>query len=70
MIDIRIKISAAESYANMNHAKTAERLGVSAQSYGKRLKTGKFTLAELENIAAAIGCKFEASFVFPDGTRI
>lgn len=70
-MDIPMKIKLAETYAKVSEAELARRFGAkSQQAFVQRMKTGKFTSAELEKIADALGAKFEYSFVFPDGTRI
>ncbi|MDO4549436.1 MAG: XRE family transcriptional regulator [Clostridia bacterium] len=69
-MDIPTKIKLSEAYAKISEAELARRLGKTSQSFGQRLKTGKFTSSELETIADALGAKFECNFVFPDGTKI
>lgn len=70
-MDIPMKIKLAETYAGVSEAELARRFGCkSQQAFIQRMKTGKFTSAELEQIADALGATFEYSFVFSDGTRI
>lgn len=69
-MDISMKIKMAETYAQVKEAELARRLGTSSQALGQRVKTGKFTAAELDAIAAALGCEFICKFRFPDGTEI
>lgn len=69
-MDIPTKIRLAETYAKVSEAELARRLGTTSQAFGQRMKTGKFTSAELETIAEALGAKFNYSFSFPDGTKI
>lgn len=69
-MDIPTKIRLAETYSRISEAELARRLGTSSQNLGQRLKVGKFTSDELDAIATAMGAKFEAAFVFPDGTKI
>ena len=69
-MDITAKIKMAESYANVREAELARRLGKSSQAFGQRVRTGKFTYAELEAIAAALGAEFICKFRFPDGTEV
>lgn len=45
-------------------------MGMSQQSISNRLKTGKFTKEELEQMADALGCEYVSYFKFPDGTKI
>ena len=69
-MDIATKIKLAETYAKISEAELARRIGTSSQNMGQRLRVGKFSSDELNQIAEALGATFEAAFVFPDGTRI
>lgn len=69
-ITLQQKITIARDIANITQAQLAERLGMSPQSLSKRLKTGKFTDKELENIARVLGCEYRSGFYFPDGLEI
>ena len=69
-MDIPTKIKMAEAYAKMSESDLARRLGKTPQSFGQRMKTGKFSSGDLEDIAAALGATVKVSFVFPDGTEI
>ena len=54
----------------MSEAEIARKLGKSSQAFGQRIKTGKFTSSELEQIAEAMGAKFVCYFEFPDGEKV
>lgn len=69
-MDIPTKIKMAEAYAKMSESDLARRLGKTPQSFGQRMKTGKFSSSDLEDIAAALGATVKVYFVFPDGTEI
>ena len=69
-MDIPTKIKMAETYAKVSEAELARRIGTTPQAFGQRIKTGKFTSADLDSIAAALGAEFRCSFKFPDGTEI
>ena len=69
-MDISTKIKLATTYAKITEAELARRLDTSSQAFGQRIKTGKFTSAELEKIAAALGANYHFGFTFPDGTEI
>lgn len=69
-MDIPTKIKMAETYAGIKEAELARRLGTSSQALGQRVKTGKFTSADLDQIAAALGAEFVCYFKFPDGTQV
>ena len=69
-MDISTKIKLAETYANISETELSRRIGTTSQAFGQRLKTGKFSSADLEKIAQALGAEFVCKFVFPDGTEI
>lgn len=69
-MDIPTKIKLAEAFAKTSESELARKLGTSPQALGQRMKTGKFTSAELDKIAAALGAEFVCCFRFPDGVEI
>lgn len=69
-MDISTKIKLAETYAKMSETELARKLGTSPQALGQRIKTGRFSSADLDKIAAALGAEFVCHFKFPDGTEI
>lgn len=69
-MDISTKIKLAETYAKMSEAELARRIGTTSQALGQRIKTGKFSSADLDAIADALGAEFVCYFKFPDGTEI
>lgn len=69
-MNISDRIRMAETYAKISEAQLSERLGTSPQAFGQRIKTGKFSSDDLEQIAAALGAKYVCYFEFPDGERI
>ena len=69
-MDIPMKIRLAETYARISEAELARRMGTTSQALGQRIKTGKFSSADLDRIAAALGADFVCAFRFPDGTEI
>ena len=69
-MDIPKKIKMAESYAGISEAELARRLDTSSQAFGQRMKTGKFSTADLNKIADALGATLVCKFIFPDGTEI
>ena len=58
------------AYAGITNAELARRLGWSPQLLNKRLNTGKFSVDEWEQIAAALGAKARIGFSFPDGREV
>ena len=69
-MDIPTKIRLAETYAKMSESELARKIGTTPQALGQRIKTGKFSSADLDNITTALGAEFICSFKFPDGTEI
>ena len=69
-MDIKKKIKMAESYAGISEAELARRLGTTSQAFGQRMKTGRFSSADLEKIAEALGAEFHCCFKFKDGEAI
>ena len=51
-------------------AELARRLNISPQSLSGKIKRDSFTINDLENIADAVGVKFECNFVLDNGDRI
>ena len=72
MIDITLqqKIKVACDTAGMSLTELGAKMGMSQASISKRVKTGKFTQEELQEMAAFMGCKYESKFMFPDGNEI
>lgn len=64
------KVKAACDVAGISVTELGKRMGMSQQSISNRLKTGKFTKEELEQMADALGCKYVSYFEFEDGTKI
>lgn len=56
--------------AGMTQTEFAKRMGMSQQTFQSRLKVGKFTQEELEQMAAIMGAEYHSIFTFPDGTII
>lgn len=48
----------------------ADLLGQSRQNFSNKLSRSNFTVAELQKIADVLELRFEAQFIFPDGTKI
>ena len=64
------KIKMALAYKNMSESELARKLGTTPQAFNQRMKTDKFSSADLEKIASILGGKWIAKFEFPDGTKI
>lgn len=54
-------------HAGINITELAKRFGTSQPNMTKRLKVGKFTKEELNQIAEILGCDYISTFKFPDG---
>ena len=64
----QIRILCVLSHVSLSEL--ARRLGQSPQNFNAKLRRKSFTVAELEDIAEAIGCTFERTFILPDGKRV
>ena len=69
-MDITMKIKAACGAYRIPEAEVARRIGSTPSAFNQRMKTGKFSSAELDKIAEALGAEFVCYFKFPDGTEI
>lgn len=63
-------IEQALDYANMSKTEIGRHFKISQPAISKRVKTGKFTLEELQEIAGVMGAEYHCYFEFPDGTKI
>ena len=64
------KIKMALAYKGISESELARALGTSPQAFNQRMKTGKFSSADLDEIASALGAEFYCCFRFPDGTEV
>lgn len=64
------RIKMALAYTNMSEAQLAREMNTTPSAFNQRMKTDKFTAAELEKIASILKAEYKAVFVFPDGTQI
>ena len=67
-IDEQLRLLCAKS--NLSVSEIGRRLDKSPQAFSQKVKRGSFTIDDLADIAMVSGCKFECSFLYPDGTRI
>lgn len=63
------KIKLCLTYRGMSEATLAKQLNTTPQAFNQRMKTDKFSTAELEQIAKVLGASYMATFEFPDGTK-
>ena len=69
-MNIPKKIKLATTYVGISEAELARRLGSSSQAFGQRMRTGKFSSAELDKIAEALGAEFVCAFKVPNGDEV
>ena len=70
-ITIQKKIDMALSYCgSVTKKDIADKLGVTPSAFVQRLKTGKFTQEELEEIASVMDAEYVSYFKFKDGKEI
>lgn len=69
-ISIQHKIEIACSIAGITKTELGKRLGMSQSRFSQRLKTGKFSDEDFENIAKALGAQYYSGFEFPDGRKV
>lgn len=55
---------------NISISELARRTGTSPQAFNQKMKRESFTPSELSEIAEAVGCSFECSFILPDGKKV
>lgn len=70
ILTIQQKIDMACTVAGISKTELAKRIGMTQPAFSQRLKTGKFSDEDFNNIAKALGAKYYSGFDFPDGTRI
>ena len=69
-ITIQQKIDMACTVAGITKTELGRRIGLSQSAFSQRLKTGKFSDQDFENMAKALGAKYFSGFTFPDGKEI
>lgn len=66
---IQRKIEIACSIVGISQGELAKKLGKTPSAWNQRLKTGKFSDEDFQNIAEALGCTYKSGFYFPDGNK-
>ena len=69
-ITIKQKVEVACSIAGITITELAKRIGTSQANLSKRLKVGKFTQDEMEQIGKALGANWKSGFYFSDGNKV
>lgn len=64
------KIRMAMGYREIRQADVAHNLGIATQLFNQKLRTEKYSLEELEKIAAAMDAELIFGFRMKDGTII
>lgn len=64
------KIKMALAYKGMSEAELARTMGTSPSAFNQRMKTGKFSSEDLEQIATALEATYFFGFEFKDGTKV
>ncbi len=67
-IDEQLKILCIKS--DISLSEMARRLNKSPQAFNQKIKRGKFTIEELNDIALVSGCTVKCEFVYPNGEKI
>ncbi|MDM8298026.1 XRE family transcriptional regulator [Enterocloster aldenensis] len=55
---------------NISVSELARLYGTSPQAFSQKMKREGFTPAELKKVATVAGCKYEGSFILPDGGKV
>ena len=69
-ITLQQKIKVACDMAGISLTELGKRLGMSQANFSKRVKVGKFTQSELEEMGKALGAEYRSGFYFPDGNKV
>lgn len=64
------KINMAIAFKGISQATLARLIGMTPSNFNQKIKRDTFSSEELEKMAQALGATYEASFTFPDGTKI
>lgn len=55
---------------NISVAELGRLSGKSPQAFSQKMKRESFTVQDLKDVAAAAGCKYEGTFVLPNGDHV
>lgn len=55
---------------NISSSELGRLLGKSPQAFSQKMKRGSFSVDELKEIAEVTGCKYEGSFILPNGETV
>ena len=51
-------------------AELSRKMGLTPQSLNGKMKRGKFSVCDLEEMSGVLGCRFERHFVLQNGEKI
>ena len=66
IITLQQKVKVACAMAGISLTELAARMGTSQPNLSKRLRVGRFTKEELEEMATYLGCEYISFFQFKD----
>lgn len=67
-IEEYIKVLCAKTH--LSTSEIGRRLNRTPQAFSQKIKRGKFTVEELQDIAMVCGCEFNCAFILPNGEQI
>ena len=68
--NIRKRIRAACSLAGISITELGEKMGFVQSNFSQKMKNGRFTKQELEQMAKILGCKYICFFELEDGQKV
>jgi transcriptional regulator with XRE-family HTH domain len=69
-ISVAEKIRLIMKRQNMTMGDLATASGQTRQNLSNKMTRGNFAEKDIENLAAALGCKVEIRFTLPDGSEV
>ena len=67
-IDEQVKILCVKS--DITLSEIAKRLNKTPQAFSRKLKSGTFSIDDLDELAMVTDCKLECNFILPNGEKI
>ena len=69
-MNIEQKIKVALAHAGISQAELARRINTTPSNLNQKIKRNTLTNEDMNQIAAALGCQWQAVFILSDGTSI
>lgn len=69
-MNIEQKIKVALAHAGISQAELARRINTTPSNLNQKIKRNTLTNEDMNQIATALGCQWQAVFILPDGTNI